>query len=159
MSYNRIATVSIGAGVQVIIQSRIYLSYRSPFVALQRVQPAFCEETVFIPCTLLLARLLAQSIKQRCPIKLRSSLSFNRRLASWIECVALQSCSFSRFLYRLNSQLLDLLKEAITWIEENEPETLEFSCYLEDGKEGVKLSMFERQASPLICERTLRLYG
>lgn len=37
--------------------------------------------------------------------------------------------------------------ETISWIKENEPETLEFSLYEVNTDEGVKVMLFERYAS------------
>ena len=42
------------------------------------------------------------------------------------------------------AKLREVTIKAIEWIKANEPETLEFSLYEEESKEGVKLFMSER---------------
>ncbi|KAK5122835.1 hypothetical protein LTR85_003750 [Meristemomyces frigidus] len=54
---------------------------------------------------------------------------------------------------------LEKFKEAVTnataWIEENEPETLQFEVYEEAGRseDGVRISLFERYVSPTLLFR------
>ncbi|KAI6902552.1 hypothetical protein D0869_05534 [Hortaea werneckii] len=44
-------------------------------------------------------------------------------------------------------RLKQAISEAIEWIRDNEPETLEFSLYECPSESGVQLSMFEKYAS------------
>ncbi|KAK3712833.1 hypothetical protein LTR37_008924 [Vermiconidia calcicola] len=44
-------------------------------------------------------------------------------------------------------------KNAMDWIEENEPDTLQFEMYEEESPEGIKICLFERYASQEAMER------
>ncbi|KAI7213529.1 hypothetical protein KC333_g6529 [Hortaea werneckii] len=50
-------------------------------------------------------------------------------------------------------RLKQAIAEAIEWIRDNEPETLEFSLYECLGEDGVQLSMFEKYASQAAMDR------
>ncbi|KAK3721037.1 hypothetical protein LTR37_003327 [Vermiconidia calcicola] len=44
-------------------------------------------------------------------------------------------------------------KKAMDWIEENEPDTLQFEMYEEESPEGIKICLFERYASQEAMEQ------
>ncbi|RMY78998.1 hypothetical protein D0863_00313 [Hortaea werneckii] len=50
-------------------------------------------------------------------------------------------------------RLRQAISEAIEWIRDNEPETLEFSLYECPSESGVQLSMFEKYASQAAMDR------
>ena len=52
--------------------------------------------------------------------------------------------AYSMISTNSRTQFKEATKKAMDWIEENEPDTLQFEMYEEESPEGIKICLFER---------------